>query len=104
MNVGNMNTDLEGEVRFAKPQFVAKFRMQAIENDDAGDDAPSHRLVMDVSGNPIEIGAAWPKTKDGRQYWSCQIDQPDFDKPISFAAFPRKREHEGFDLVWTRKR
>lgn len=105
MNVGKLNTDLEGEVRFAKPQFVRRISLQAIEDDNAPDGAPSHRIVISDSGNTLEIGAAWPKKdKNDRRYFSCQIDQPDFDKPISFAAFPCSDAREGFDLIWNRKR
>jgi uncharacterized protein (DUF736 family) len=103
MNVGNLNKDLEGEVRFASPRFVQRIWFQAIEHEDgAGKDAPSHRIVASDGGNTIELGAAWPKVKDGRRYFSCQIDQPGFDKPLSFAAFPRKIEAEGYDLSWSR--
>ena len=101
MNVGELNENLEGEVRFLNPAFVQRIWFQAIE-DAEHEDAPSHRIVASLGGNSVEVGAAWPKAKDGRRYFSCQIDQPGFDKPLTFAAFPRKVASEGWDLSWSR--
>src|SRR5580698_10400783 len=60
------------------------------------------RLIADPAKEAYEIGAAFPRDKDGMAYHSVSIDSPVLPAPISAALFP-DRENGGFNLVWNRQ-
>jgi len=60
------------------------------------------RLIADPAKEAYEIGAAFPRDKDGMAYHSVSIDSPVLPAPISAALFPDK-ESNTFNLVWNRQ-
>ena len=64
----------------------------------AGDNAPSHRVLV----GRAEIGAAWPKrSSEGRDYLGLKLDDPSFNAPI-YASLFDDEDGEGFSLIWSR--
>ncbi|MGE3622344.1 MAG: DUF736 domain-containing protein [Bdellovibrionales bacterium] len=60
------------------------------------------RLIADPTKTGYEVGAAFPREKDGMVYHSVSIDSPVLPAPINAALFP-DRESGGFNLVWNRQ-
>jgi len=60
------------------------------------------RLIADPAKEAYEIGAAFPRDKDGLAYHSVSIESPMLPAPISAALFPDK-ENNTFNLVWNRQ-
>ncbi|MDX2028241.1 MAG: DUF736 domain-containing protein [Alphaproteobacteria bacterium] len=60
------------------------------------------RLVANHADESYEIGAAFPKTKDGMTYHSVSIESPVLPAPINAALFLDK-ESGAFNLVWNRQ-
>jgi len=60
------------------------------------------RLIADPAKAGYEIGAAFPKEKDGMSYHSVSIDSPVLPAPINAALFTDK-ETGNFNLVWSRQ-
>lgn len=65
------------------------------------DGAAYFRLVADPTNEVYEIGAAFPKTKDGQAYFSVLLDSPLFLAPVNAALFP-DQDTGIFNLVWNR--
>jgi uncharacterized protein (DUF736 family) len=64
----------------------------------AGDNAPSHRVLV----GRAEIGAAWTKrSKEGRDYLGLKLDDPSFSAPI-YANLFDDEDGEGSSLIWSR--
>ncbi len=66
------------------------------------DGAPYLKLIADPLGDAYEIGAAFPKKKDGMDYYSVNLDSPILPAPINAALFPDKNNPDTFNLIWTR--
>jgi uncharacterized protein (DUF736 family) len=60
------------------------------------------RLIADPAKDAYEIGAAFPREKDGMNYHSVSIDSPVLPAPINAALFPDK-ETGTLNLVWNRQ-
>ena len=60
------------------------------------------RLIADPAKEAYEIGAAFPKDKDGMAYHSVSIESPALPAPINAALFQDK-ESNTFNLVWNRQ-
>jgi uncharacterized protein (DUF736 family) len=60
------------------------------------------RLIADPANEAYEIGAAFPKDKDGMIYHSVSIESPVLPAPINAALFQDK-ETGAFNLVWSRQ-
>lgn len=60
------------------------------------------RLIADAGKDGYEIGAAFPKDKDGMAYHSVSIESPTLPAPINAALFQDK-ESNTFNLVWNRQ-
>ena len=60
------------------------------------------RLIADAGKEGYEIGAAFPKEKDGMAYHSVSIESPSLPAPINAALF-RDKESGVFTLVWNRQ-
>ncbi len=60
------------------------------------------RLIADPAKEGYEIGAAFPKDKDGMLWHTVSIDSPVLPAPINAALFP-DREGVGYNLVWNRQ-
>ena len=60
------------------------------------------RLIADAGKEGYEIGAAFPKEKDGMAYHSVSIESPALPSPINAALF-RDKESGAFTLVWNRQ-
>jgi len=66
------------------------------------DGKPYFKLMANPFGESYEIGAAFPKEKDGMKYFSVNFDTPILAEPMNAALFPDKNEPNGFNLVWNR--
>ena len=67
------------------------------ETNRTGDNAPSHRVYVD-------IGAAWSKrSSEGRDHLSVKLDDPSFTTPI-YANLFDDGGGETFSLIWSRGR
>lgn len=60
------------------------------------------KLVADPDKEPYEIGAAFPKEKNGLLYHSVMIESPVLPAPINAALFQNKDMPGTYDLVWNR--
>ncbi|MGE3622309.1 MAG: DUF736 family protein [Bdellovibrionales bacterium] len=60
------------------------------------------RLIAEPAKSAYEIGAAFPREKDGMVYHSVSIDSPVLSSPINAALFADK-ESGGLNLVWSRQ-
>jgi uncharacterized protein (DUF736 family) len=60
------------------------------------------RLIADPAKEAYEIGAAFPRDKDGMPYHSVSIDSPVLPAPINAALF-QDRESGALNLVWNRQ-
>jgi len=60
------------------------------------------KLIADPLRAPYEIGAAFPKKKDGLDYFSVSLESPLLPAPISAALFPERGNEGAFNLVWSR--
>jgi uncharacterized protein (DUF736 family) len=63
-----------------------------------GDKAPSHRVVSPSKTGNVELGAAWKKCSEGRDYLSVKLDNPSLVQPLNWALV-ESSETEGFILV-----
>jgi len=60
------------------------------------------RLIADPAKEGYEIGAAFPRDKDGMAYHSVSIESPALPAPINAALFLDK-ESGAYNLVWNRQ-
>jgi uncharacterized protein (DUF736 family) len=67
-----------------------------------GDKSPDYRVHCDARGLG-EIGAAWKRSTDGKDYLSVRIDDPTFPAPLDCRLIKTGVE-QGYSLVWERKR
>jgi uncharacterized protein (DUF736 family) len=63
---------------------------------------PYLKLIADPLGAAYEVGAAFPKEKDGMNYYSAVLDSPIFHAPLNVALFPDEEVPNIFNLVWNR--
>lgn len=87
---------LDGEISFRK-----------LERKTVSDNAPAFDVFYKPKGGEHyrPIGQAWLKNSDkvdGGDFLSLTLDDPAWDKPLSFSAFPR--DDGTFRLVWQRAR
>ena len=75
----------------------AKLELAAV--DDLKPGAPAFRIYSART----EVGAAWAKTSQtGKAYWSLQLDDPSFPKPIYANLVPQ--DDGKLLLLWQRER
>lgn len=60
------------------------------------------KLIADPMSDAYEIGAAFPKEKDGLTYYSVSVDSPVLESPINAALFPDRDQENTLNLVWER--
>lgn len=60
------------------------------------------KLIADPAGDAYEIGAAFPREKDGLSYYSVNLESPVFPAPLNAALFPDRSDTDQFNLVWSR--
>ena len=63
---------------------------------------PYLKLIADPLGAAYEVGVAFPKAKNGMNYYSAVLDSPIFEAPLNVALFPDKEVPNLFQLVWNR--
>lgn len=64
--------------------------------------APAYLVnAITAQGEIVEIGAAWKKQHNGREYFSMSLDDPSWSAPLSCAAFPGEKPGE-WDVIWNR--
>jgi len=61
------------------------------------------KLIGDPLGAAYEIGAAFPKEKEGKLYYSVTLDSPFLASPIKAALFQDYEKETVFNLVWNRE-
>jgi uncharacterized protein (DUF736 family) len=66
------------------------------------DGRPYLKLIADPLRTSYEVGAAFPKMKDGMEYYSAHLESPLFAAPLSAALFPSRGNEGIFNLVWNR--
>jgi len=66
------------------------------------DGKPYYKVMADPLGDTYEIGAAFPKVKDGMTYHSVSIESPALATPLNAALFSDKDNKGTFNLVWNR--
>jgi len=60
--------------------------------------------ALSIACSGVEIGAAWSKrAKEGRDYLSVKLDDPNFNTPI-YANLFDDEGGETFSLMWSRGR
>jgi uncharacterized protein (DUF736 family) len=62
---------------------------------------PFFKIIAEQNGEPYEVGAAFPKQKDGRTYYSVNMDSPVFAVPVNAAMFYDQKTGT-YNLVWDR--
>lgn len=68
----------------------------------SGDREPDYRVVQEVDGGVVELGAAWQRVSDRQQaYLSVSLDDPALSRPLSLALFLDDRDATA-NLVWNR--
>ena len=99
-NIGSfkkVGNDFQGEI------ITLSLRVKGVrivaEADASNDKAPSHRVFV----GRAEIGAAWSKRSDGRDYLSLKLDDPSFNAPI-YANLFDDEGGEDYTLLWSRPR
>ena len=92
--VGN---DFQGEIVTLSLQ--AKGVRIVAEANRTSENAPSYRIYV----GRAEIGAAWSKRSEGRDYLSLKLDDPSFNAPI-YANLFDDEDDEGYTLIWSRPR
>lgn len=101
---GDFWSDLRGKVRTLA--FKADIRIEAIREQSANPDAPSHRVsILAADSDPMEIGSAWSRKikrgpNEGDTFLSVTLDDPSFPHPLNFAVF---RESENAVATWRRR-
>lgn len=91
--VGN---DYQGEIITLSLQ--AKGVRIVAEQNRTNDNAPSHR----VYAGRAEIGAAWSKHSEERDFLSLKLDDPSFNNPLYATLF--QEEDDNYSLLWSRPR
>jgi len=71
-------------------------------NDESADGRPFLRLIGDPLGAAYEIGAAFPREKDGMNYYSVILDSPLLREPMNLALFPDRDANGSYNLIWSR--
>jgi uncharacterized protein (DUF736 family) len=99
-NIGSfkkVGNDFQGEI------ITLSLRVKGVrivaEADASNDKAPSHRVFV----GRAEIGAAWSKRSDERDYLSLKLDDPSFNAPI-YANLFDDEGGEDYTLLWSRPR
>ena len=63
---------------------------------------PYFKIIADPIGEAYEIGAAFPKEKDGMAYHSVSLESPALAAPLNAALFQDKATAGHYNLVWGR--
>lgn len=69
--------------------------------------APTHRIyLVDSEGERFEVGAAWSQSikrgaREGEEFLSANIDDPSFERPLSFALF--RDDESTWEATWRRR-
>jgi uncharacterized protein (DUF736 family) len=100
-NIGSfkkVGNDFQGEIITLSLQAKG-VRIVAEQNRSSNQSAPSYRVFV----GRAEIGAAWSKRSEGRDYLSLKFDDPSFNAPI-YANLFDDESGEGYTLLWSRPR
>lgn len=60
------------------------------------------KLIADPLGAAYEVGAAFPKEKDGMSYYSVNLESPLLPAPLNAALFHDNENVTILNLVWSR--
>lgn len=97
--------ELHGEIKTL--QFQLKIKLIP-DNMRTNDQAPDYTIIADApSGEDVEIGAAWLKSKqqnDGSvcEFLSLTIDDLSLPQALNVAAF--KQDDGSYEISWRRRR
>ncbi|WP_298334149.1 DUF736 domain-containing protein [Asticcacaulis sp.] len=101
-----------GTGKFRTLSLTVGFSVEANPNYDANKEgSPFYRVSAKAAdGDAVQIGSAWVRfaREGGGKYLSFSLDDPSFQEPLSFAAFPLAKVKpdapQEFELVWSRPR
>ncbi|MBU2606171.1 MAG: DUF736 domain-containing protein [Alphaproteobacteria bacterium] len=104
MQTNDLTAELVGNIRTIG--FSGKL---AIVHDGGAShpNAPSHRVfLINEDSVRLEVGAAWSQkikqgVRAGEEFLSANIDDPSFERPLSFALF-QSDEHT-WEATWRRR-
>ena len=60
------------------------------------------KLIADPLGDAYEVGAAFPKVKDGMSYYAVNLDSPALPATIHGALFRDRKVPHSLNLIWNR--
>lgn len=71
--------------------------------DKANEREPDYRIVQEMRGAAVELGAAWKRSSErGREYLSVVLDDPALPSPLNAALFLSTETGEA-TLIWQRQ-
>ena len=111
MKIGYLNSvsrgnheELHGEVNTLQMQLKIKLIPNHLKN---SDNTPDFHICTPVySGDDVQIGAAWKKTKQQigdvmLEFLSITIDDPSLPSALNVAAF--KKDDVSYEITWRRR-
>lgn len=111
MKIGHLNPvsrgnheELHGEVKTLQMQLKIKLLPNHLKN---SDNAPDFNVCTPAhSGDDVQIGAAWKKTKQQigdvmLEFLSITIDDPSLPNALNVAAF--KKDDGSYEITWRRR-
>lgn len=111
MKIGYLNPvlrgnyeELHGEVKTLQMQLKIKLIPNHLKN---SDNAPDFNICTPAySGDDVQIGAAWKKTKQQigdvmLEFLSITIDDPSLPNALNVAAF--KKDDGSYEITWRRR-
>lgn len=110
-----MGADGNGEGNYTALNIRVDFVFERNTEHKTGDDnSPSHIVHIKGAYGAFEAGAAWQKKvmdgpNRGAIFYSFQVDDPSFEKPLNLTAFVKvkakdKDDFTEFEIVWRRPR
>lgn len=98
------NEELHGEIKTLQMQLKIKLIPDHFKT---SDNSPDYIIcALGSSGDDIQIGAAWKKTKfkmggEKLDFLSITIDDMSLSTPLNVAAF--SDSHDGWNITWRRR-
>ncbi len=99
-----VHEELHGEVKTLQMQLKIKLMPNNLRN---SENAPDYNICTPgYSGEDVQIGAAWKKTKQQigdvmLEFLSITIDDPSLPSALNVAAF--KKEDSSYEITWRRR-
>jgi uncharacterized protein (DUF736 family) len=101
MRIGSFTQDPQGNIVGQISGLGIGIIPVELQSQVSRDGDPFFKMIANQEGEPYEIGAVFPKEKEGRPYYSVLLDSPLFPKSLHAAMFYDDRSHL-YNLVWER--